>query len=76
MLRSRLRHSIRTTLDLANGAQVRSARRRLNISQVDLARIVRKIGNSLTAIRKQVELEKAREVEKCEAAAKDVVAVQ
>ncbi|MDA9546554.1 MULTISPECIES: hypothetical protein [unclassified Bradyrhizobium] len=58
MLSSRPPRPIRTTLDLANAEQVKSVRRRLRISNADLARIVDKIGNSLAAIEKEVELEK------------------
>jgi len=57
MLSSRPR-PIRTTLDLANAEQVKSVRRRLRISNADLVRIVEKIGNSLAAIEKEVELER------------------
>ncbi len=48
----------RTTLDLADEAQVRSVRKRLSISNDDLIRIVAKIGNSIAAITKEVQLEK------------------
>lgn len=58
MLCSKPPRVIRTTLDLANAKQVKSVRRRLKISDTDLIRIVDKIGNSLTAIEKEVHLEK------------------
>ncbi|MCA1391319.1 hypothetical protein I6F20_19800 [Bradyrhizobium sp. IC3123] len=58
MLSSRPPRPIRTTLDLASAEQVKSVRRRLRISNADLVRIVDKIGNSLAAIEKEVELEK------------------
>ncbi|RXH35214.1 MULTISPECIES: hypothetical protein [Bradyrhizobium] len=58
MLCSKPPRVIRTTLDLANAGQVKSVRRRLKISDADLIRIVDKIGNSLTAIEKEVQLEK------------------
>lgn len=58
MLCSKPPRVIRTTLDLANARQVKSVRRRLKISDADLTRIVDKIGNSLTAIEKEVQLEK------------------
>ncbi len=74
MLRSKPRHPIRTTLDLANETQVRSVRRRLGIAEADLTRIVNKIGNSLAAIQKEVELEKSRAAGECEATRKDEVA--
>ena len=66
MLSSRPSRPIRTTLDLANAEQVKSVRRRLRISATDLVRIVDKIGNSLTAIEKEVELEKLA-VQQCNA---------
>jgi hypothetical protein len=58
MLSSRPPRPIRTTLDLASAEQVKSVRRRLRISNADLVRIVDKIGNSLAAIEKEVELER------------------
>lgn len=67
MLSSRPPRPIRTTLDLANAEQVKSVRRRLRISDADLIRIVDKIGNSLAAIEKEVELEKLAAVEQCSA---------
>ncbi|MCK1545123.1 hypothetical protein IVA87_06780 [Bradyrhizobium sp. 147] len=66
MLSSKPPRPIRTTLDLANAEQVKSVRRRLRISATDLVRIVDKIGNSLTAIEKEVELEKLT-VQQCNA---------
>ena len=54
---------IRTTLNLADGRQVKSVRRRLGISDTDLVRIVEKIGNSLAAIQKEVDLEKVAALE-------------
>jgi len=49
----------RTTLDLTDEAQVRSVQKRLSISNDDLVRIVAKIGNSIAAISKEVQLKKA-----------------
>lgn len=66
MLCSRPRRPIRTTLDLANAEQVKSVRRRLRISATDLARIVDKIGTSLAAIEKEVELERLA-IQQCNA---------
>lgn len=65
MLRSRPPRPIRTTHDLANAEQVKSVRKRLRISDADLLRIVDKIGNSLTAIEKEVELENLAAVQQC-----------
>ncbi len=76
MLRSKPRHPIRTTLDLADAKQVRSVRRRFGITEADLTRIVSKIGNSLAAIQKEVELQKTGAGETSEAATRDVVAEQ
>lgn len=67
MLSSRPPRVIRTTLDLANAKQVKSVRKRLKISDADLVRIVEKIGNSLAAIEKEVQLEKLALVEQCSA---------
>ena len=67
MLCSKPPRVIRTTLDLANAKQVKSVRKRLKISDADLVRIVDKIGNSLTAIEKDVQLEKLEPVEPCSA---------
>ncbi|GMP12736.1 MULTISPECIES: hypothetical protein [Bradyrhizobium] len=63
MLCSKPPRVIRTTLDLANAKQVKSVRKRLKISDADLVRIVDRIGNSLTAIEKEVQLEKLQLVE-------------
>ncbi len=49
---------LRTKLDLADERQVRLIRKRLGVSDTDLARIVAKIGNSLAAISKEVQLER------------------
>jgi hypothetical protein len=58
-MRIRKPRPIRTTLDLADEAQVRSVRKRLSISNDDLVRMVAKIGNSIAAISKEVQLERA-----------------
>jgi hypothetical protein len=58
-MRIRKPRPIRTTLNLADEAQVRSVRKRLSISNDDLARIVAKIGNSIAAISKEVQFERA-----------------
>jgi hypothetical protein len=57
MLCSRPPRPVCTTLDLANAGQVKSVRKRFRITHADLVRIVNKIGNSLSAIEKEVELE-------------------
>ncbi|MDE5462241.1 hypothetical protein [Bradyrhizobium sp. CSS354] len=63
MLCSRPPRPVRTTLDLANAQQVKSVRKRLRITHADLVKIVDKIGNSLSAIEKEVELEKLTAVQ-------------
>lgn len=57
------RRPIRTTLNLADARQVRSVKKHLKITDVDLARIVDKIGPSLSAIEKEVALEKTAAAE-------------
>ncbi|SFQ18801.1 Protein of unknown function [Bradyrhizobium sp. Ghvi] len=57
------RRPIRTTLDLADARQVKSVKKRLKITDDDLARIVHKIGPSLAAIAKEVALEKTAPAE-------------
>ena len=54
---------IRTTIDLADPTQVRLLRKHLGITDADLVRIVGKIGTSLAAIGKEVQLEKVRATE-------------
>lgn len=49
---------IRNLIDLSDPRQVRTLKRRLGVSEADLRRIVGKIGNSIAAITKEVELEK------------------
>ena len=57
-MRIRKPRPVRTTLDLADEAQVRSVRKRLSISNDELVRIVAKIGNSIAPISKEVRLER------------------
>jgi hypothetical protein len=54
---------MRTTLNLSDAKQVKSVRKHLGVSDTDLARIVDKIGNSLAAIQKEVELERLAALE-------------
>ncbi len=58
-MRNRQPNPVRTTLDLADEAQVRLMRKRLGISNEDVIRIAAKVGNSISAIRKEVQLERA-----------------
>jgi len=50
---------IRNKIDLADSSQVRILRRRLGISADDLQRVVAKVGNSIAAVCKEVESQKA-----------------
>jgi Protein of unknown function (DUF3606) len=50
---------IRNKIDLADPAQVRILKRRLGICGDDLLRAVEKVGNSISAITKELELQKA-----------------
>ncbi|WP_409187684.1 hypothetical protein [Bradyrhizobium sp. RDM4] len=65
MLRKKSVRSIRTTLNLTDVRQVKSVRKRLGLSDTDLVRIVDKIGNSLAAIQKEVDLERLAALEHC-----------
>lgn len=67
MLCSRPPRPTRTTLDLAKPEQVKSVRKRLRITHANLVGIIDKIGNSLSAIEKEVELEKLAAVQPCRA---------
>jgi uncharacterized protein DUF3606 len=50
---------IRNKIDLADPSQIRILRRRLAISADDLQRVVAKVGNSIAAICKEIEPQKA-----------------
>jgi len=60
IMKIRKRHPLRTKIDLADPNQVLSVRKLLGVSDSDLVRLVGKIGNSLAAISKEVELERAQ----------------
>jgi hypothetical protein len=45
-------------IDLADDSQIRILRRRLGVSSDDLHRVVAKVGNSITAVTKEIELQK------------------
>ena len=47
------RHYFRNSLDMSSKVQVKVLRRRLKLSNVELAAIVRKTGNSISAIAKE-----------------------
>ena len=50
---------IRNKIDLADPSQIRILRRRLGISADDLQRVVEKVGNSVAAVCKEIEPQKA-----------------
>jgi hypothetical protein len=54
---------IRNKIDLADPRQVRILKRRLGISGEHLRRVVEKVGNSISAVSKEVELQKASPTE-------------
>jgi len=50
---------IRNKIDLADPSQIRVLKRRLGISADDLQRVVAKVGNSIAAVCKEIEPQKA-----------------
>jgi hypothetical protein len=52
-------HPIRNKIDLADPRQIRILRRRLGISADDLQRVAAKVGNSIAAVCKEIEPQKA-----------------
>jgi hypothetical protein len=50
---------IRNKIDLADPSQIRIPRRRLGISDDDLQRVVERVGNSIAAVCKEIEPQKA-----------------
>ena len=56
----RIKHPpLRNKLDVADTQQVRLLKKRLGVSADDLLRTVEKVGNSIAAISKEVEVQKA-----------------
>ncbi len=53
---------IRNKVDLTDRIQVRVVTKRLGVSQAELTDLVGRIGNSITAIAKEVHLQRVREV--------------
>jgi hypothetical protein len=49
---------IRNKIDLSDPSQVRVMKRRLGLSTGDLKRVVKKVGNSISAVTKEIELER------------------
>jgi Protein of unknown function (DUF3606) len=56
---SKKHQPIRNLIDLADAKQVRTLTKRLKISEDELRQIVEKVGNSIAAITKEVELQRA-----------------
>jgi Protein of unknown function (DUF3606) len=55
----RLKHlTTRNKIDVADASQIRVLKRRLGISSDDLHRVVAKVGNSIAAVTKEIELQK------------------
>jgi hypothetical protein len=50
---------VRNKIDLADPAQIRAWTRRLGITADDLRRVAGKVGNSVAAVSKEIELRKA-----------------
>jgi predicted RNA-binding protein YlqC (UPF0109 family) len=59
MQRSKRQIATRNKLDMADLGQVRILKKRLRVSDEDMARIVAKTGNSISAISKEIEIQKA-----------------
>jgi hypothetical protein len=52
-------HPVRNKIDLADTGQVRVLARRWGIKAADLHRVVAKVGNSIAAVAKEIDLRKA-----------------
>ena len=50
--------AIRNKIDLADASQTRILKKRLGVSGDDLHRVVAKVGNSIAAVTKEIELKK------------------
>jgi hypothetical protein len=48
----------RNKIDVADASQIRILKKRLGVSSADLHRVVAKVGNSIAAITKEIELQK------------------
>ncbi len=55
---------IRNKIDLSDPAQIRAWTRRLGVTPDDLKRMVGKVGNSIAAVAKEIDLQKAPELPK------------
>jgi hypothetical protein len=52
----------RNKIDVADPTQIRILKRRLGVSSDDLHRVVAKVGNSIAAVTKEIELQKPFQV--------------
>jgi hypothetical protein len=56
----RIKHPpLRNKLDFADARQLRQLKKRLGVSADDLLRVAEKVGNSIAAVSKEIELQKA-----------------
>jgi Protein of unknown function (DUF3606) len=60
-MHTKKRSYFRNRLDLSDSVQVRVIKRRLGVSEPELAKLVGRMGNSLSAISKEVALRQATE---------------
>ena len=60
-MHTKKRSYFRNQLDLSDSVQVRVIKRRLGVSEPELAKLVGRMGNSLSAISKEVALRQATE---------------
>jgi hypothetical protein len=57
-MRCAKRPPVRNKIDLSDPGQVRAWKRRLGLSTNDLQRVIQKVGNSISAVTKEIELER------------------
>jgi len=57
-MRCTKRPPVRNKIDLSDPGQVRAWKRRLGLSTSDLQRVVQKVGNSVSAVTKELELQR------------------
>jgi Protein of unknown function (DUF3606) len=55
---------VRNKIDLSDPTQIRAWTRRLGITPDDLKRMVEKVGNSIAAVSKEIDLQRAPEPER------------
>jgi hypothetical protein len=49
---------IRNKIELSDATQLRTLKRRLGVSTADLQRLIEKVGNSISAVNKELQLER------------------